>query len=53
MAAMNGMAIEDWATAALQRRYRHSREQQLAIQSLANEFYGKTGADVAAAAIAS
>jgi len=53
MAATNGMSIEDWATAALQGPYRQSREQQLAIHTLEDVFYGKTGADLAATTIAS
>jgi len=53
MAATNGMSIEDWATAALRGPYRQSREQQLAIHTLEDVFYGKTGADLAATTIAS
>lgn len=47
------MSIEDWATAALQGPYRQSRDQQLAIHTLEDVFYGKTGADLAATTIAS
>jgi len=53
MAATNRMSIEDWAKAALQSSYRQSREQQLAIHTLEDVSYGKTGADSAATTIAS